>query len=207
MKRNTLPNGTQYLWYNGEEKHIVINSYCTSKLMVQENEDTAERDIIRWVVDYGTMNDRIVVTTETKSIHRESEQPPAHIPACHLCITNMPPLPSDIKDEPAGTPTNTVAAEPGVHQQWVAIIKYCDTKTDSLSVYFNEVFCFMQNRMDRLPHDIVCKCCVDFYSAEETSSACKGPPVQHSQHKTNENKRTGLEKGKYDVKDIMTVYS
>ena len=72
MKKNTLPSGIQYVCYNGEEKHTVVNSYHISMLMVQRNEDSAERDTICCMMNYVSMKDMIVDNIEVKSIHRES---------------------------------------------------------------------------------------------------------------------------------------
>ena len=77
--------------------------------------------------------------------------------------------------------------------------------TSAPRIVHNELLCFIQNRTRRLQFDIVRKLCVGFYSAEDIVEA-KELLFKNVATGRRNIKRTGEDKKKYDVEDMITVF-
>jgi hypothetical protein len=82
--------------------------------------------------------------------------------------------------------------------------KNTETQTHYDLPYENELLCFVQNKMNTLPLNIVVKLCTDFYSCEEIA---KAKTMLFNIIPTQRRKitRIGAEKAKMDMNDIMKV--
>ena len=108
---------------------------------------------------------------------------------------SLPPLKEPAQQQDESAQSNNTQAKP------TSPITSNDGPKD---IHVNELLCFLQNKLETLPKDIVTKYCVDFFKPEEISAA--KDLLFHTVRTSRRNRNyIGSDKSQKDISDMRTV--
>ena len=204
---------------SGGSKTVISNPLCNkilvtiscwpkhSKMMIQPGQRD-EKNLLKWIRD---------LTKLAKQEITKAGDPPSKA-TDELHISDFPPLVNLIshnsmevkaKEHPTKTSKNaftfsvTSPANDTTPDEPMKSL-YSEITSRKQTIIINEALCFIQNKIDRVPHALIPKICCDYYSAE---AICRAKDILYQNVDSGKRrlKRKGPDKSKQDIIDIIKI--
>ncbi len=176
-----VPGGEQKQFDKNGVRHINVSFYNKSKLMLTQPGIKGEESIQIWIEDFSKVRETILSSGANLNV-------------------GIPSISSakEVKE------TNSSEGSPS---EDIILTENEETanQLESPQVHINEVLCFICNKLELLPKEIVVKHCRDFYKADEITLA---KDLLFRTVSTDRRKRShiGHDKLQKDINDIITVF-
>ena len=187
-KRRTITGGYQLLWHKDDILSVSLSVF-KNKLMAQPGLND-QGNLLEWVSRFSRARGKLAnpSISSPSAVDDRPDPPPSRestptddllnpqttpqamttsfLPAARLVVSNIPP-------EPAVPEQNTNQSPATLPGKVSTNSDKTDTPVQKSLTITNEMLCYLQNKIESLPMDILAKACAGHYSGDEIKATKK----------------------------------